>query len=316
MNEKTVSKSPQGSNKMQQIERYGVIVLVFLLVTIVAVSFWGDSKSPGFWSRLTGKTEPKKDTPEVVVAPSALVTDHVTDPLLPLSIQPGTATPTPETGAPIVNGNMTSATDVPLAGNGTLGGAQPNPFVPPAPNVNLPPATGASVTPAPSAPAGTVSYTIQRGDSLALIAKRRLGAESRWTDIQAANPGLDPKRLAPGTTIQLPADAKAGAPSTIVASAATKAAPKPKRGGGEGTRAGTKSYTIRKGDVLRAIARRELGDEGRWKEIVALNPGLDPARLAVGATIKLPSGGERSSAPSPKSPSGTVLASADKPRVK
>ncbi|MEY2808156.1 MAG: hypothetical protein RIR65_2573, partial [Planctomycetota bacterium] len=39
---------------MQQIEKYGVIALVFLLVTIVAVSFWGDSKSPGFWSRLTG----------------------------------------------------------------------------------------------------------------------------------------------------------------------------------------------------------------------------------------------------------------------
>ena len=45
---------------MQQIERYGVIALVFLLVTIVAVSFWGDSKSPGFWSRLTGRGA-KKD---------------------------------------------------------------------------------------------------------------------------------------------------------------------------------------------------------------------------------------------------------------
>ena len=44
---------------MQQIERYGVIALVFFLITIVAVSFWGDSKSPGFWSRLTGRA--KKD---------------------------------------------------------------------------------------------------------------------------------------------------------------------------------------------------------------------------------------------------------------
>ena len=28
------------------------------------------------------------------------------------------------------------------------------------------------------------------------IAKRKLGAESRWTEIQSTNPGLDPKRLA------------------------------------------------------------------------------------------------------------------------
>ncbi|MBK7643637.1 MAG: hypothetical protein IPJ19_11430 [Planctomycetes bacterium] len=40
---------------MQQIERYGVIALVFFLIMIVAVSFWGDNKSPGFWSRLTGR---------------------------------------------------------------------------------------------------------------------------------------------------------------------------------------------------------------------------------------------------------------------
>src|SRR6266850_3951982 len=51
-----------GTHPMQQIERYGVIALVFLLVTIVAVSFWGDSKSPGFWSRLTGRGAKKEAT--------------------------------------------------------------------------------------------------------------------------------------------------------------------------------------------------------------------------------------------------------------
>ena len=32
---------------MQRIERYGVIALVFLLVTIVAVSLWGEQKQSG-----------------------------------------------------------------------------------------------------------------------------------------------------------------------------------------------------------------------------------------------------------------------------
>jgi len=42
---------------MQRIERYGVIALVFLLVTILAVSLWGESKGDGWFSKLTaGRT--------------------------------------------------------------------------------------------------------------------------------------------------------------------------------------------------------------------------------------------------------------------
>ena len=72
---------------MQKIERYGVIALVFLLVTIVAVSFWGDSKSPGFWSRLTGRGA-KKDAPTDQTAsmiPPANSTERAIDGSLPLT---------------------------------------------------------------------------------------------------------------------------------------------------------------------------------------------------------------------------------------
>lgn len=47
-------------------------------------------------------------------------------------------------------------------------------------------------------------------------------------------------------------------------------------------------YTIKAKDTLSAVARRELGDASRWKEIVKLNPGLDPGHLKIGAKIKLP----------------------------
>jgi LysM repeat protein len=47
---------------------------------------------------------------------------------------------------------------------------------------------------------------------------------------------------------------------------------------------------VRKGDTLSAIARRELGAASRAKEIQALNPGLDPAKLKVGQSIQLPGG--------------------------
>src|SRR5215813_12488510 len=72
---------------MQQIERYGVIALVFLLVTIVAVSFWGDSKSPGFWSRLTGRAK-KEEVAKVdpsANAPAATAERALGAPTMPIA---------------------------------------------------------------------------------------------------------------------------------------------------------------------------------------------------------------------------------------
>src|SRR5262245_12030012 len=159
---------------MQQIERYGVIALVFLLVTIVAVSFWGDSKSPGFWSRLTGRGA-KKETPAAQTAdaqaPAGSTVERAAENTLPLSPAP-TAT------------NVASAAqpgETPIAPAPTV-----QPFV--AANVpqSLPP-TRTDVVPPRVAPAsersaaGASEYVVQRGDSLIQIATRMLGQKSRWT---------------------------------------------------------------------------------------------------------------------------------------
>jgi hypothetical protein len=47
-------------------------------------------------------------------------------------------------------------------------------------------------------------------------------------------------------------------------------------------------YTIRDGDTALSIARRELGDPGRYQEILRLNGLRDPRALRRGAVIKLP----------------------------
>ena len=48
-------------------------------------------------------------------------------------------------------------------------------------------------------------------------------------------------------------------------------------------------YQVRKGDTLSSIAREQLGDEGRVKDILALNPELTAdGKLTVGLIIKLP----------------------------
>lgn len=55
---------------------------------------------------------------------------------------------------------------------------------------------------------------------------------------------------------------------------------------------GPKWYTIRESDSLKRIARREMKNENRWREIAQLNGLKDGAKLAAGTKIKLP-GDER-----------------------
>ncbi|MEQ9461310.1 MAG: LysM domain-containing protein [Phycisphaeraceae bacterium] len=49
-----------------------------------------------------------------------------------------------------------------------------------------------------------------------------------------------------------------------------------------------RSYEIKKGDSLWKIAERELGSGLRWQEIADANPGIDPAKLAIGQVLILP----------------------------
>ena len=52
--------------------------------------------------------------------------------------------------------------------------------------------------------------------------------------------------------------------------------------------AAQKTYTVRRGDTLRAIAKRLYGDEKRWRDIAAANPALNRKKLRQGQIITLP----------------------------
>ena len=47
-------------------------------------------------------------------------------------------------------------------------------------------------------------------------------------------------------------------------------------------------YTVEAGDTLTAIAGVWFKDTNKWKEIVAVNPGLSASNLKVGQKINLP----------------------------
>jgi len=296
---------------MQQIERYGVIALVFLLVTIVAVSFWGDSKSPGFWSRLTGRGRKDATTTETTnLIPPAASRDRAIDGSLPLS--PGASDPY-RFGSAAPRASQPTTVDPWTVEPATV---QAPPVQAPA-TTSYPPAvasipTASSPVPAPAAPAAAAAaagprYVVQRGDSLIRIAARTLGSGSRWTEIQALNGDIDPRNLRIGTTLVLPASARPPSGGSTASQPSARRA-KPPAAPAAPAAATSGTYVVRSGDTLSSIAALTLGDGDRWREILAVNPGLEPKRLFVGKAIRLPA----SVAPALAS----VVPSPDRPRVR
>ena len=118
-------------------------------------------------------------------------------------------------------------------------------------------------------------HVVMKGDSFSTIAKK-YGVTSRA--IQDANPGVEPTRLKIGQKLVIPAR---------TASATTAAAPT------NGATGAAKTYTVKSGDTLQAIARR---NGVTVKELQAAN-NLTTTRITVGQKLRIPS--KETAAPTP-----------------
>lgn len=63
---------------------------------------------------------------------------------------------------------------------------------------------------------------------------------------------------------------------------------KPEHGAESASRVESESYTIQPGDRLATIAKQRFGSESYVKQIIELNPGLNPDRIVAGKSISLP----------------------------
>jgi nucleoid-associated protein YgaU len=298
---------------MQRIERYGVIALVFLLVTILAVSLWGEHKGRSVFSflRRKGAAEPELAArPGSAIDPGAVAAERdIASRLLPLSqsspppamasapsgaasssapqaSQPNAGAGLAASGAPAGGFRAWpgSSSEAPIVAPAEIGSAPPPRTAPATRSLAPPPSAQPSPQPAP----GGRTYVVQPGETLGEIAQRELGTFRRWTEIQRLNGNLAPSALRTGMKLRLPASGT----DTVPASA--KPAPTPPASGGA-------SYVVRSGDTLSGVASRTLGDASRWREIAALNPGVDANRLIVGARLRLP-GAAREAAGASESP--------------
>lgn len=139
-----------------------------------------------------------------------------------------------------------------------------------------------SSNPEPRVISGADTHVVASGETLGDISKIHYGTTTRWREIAAANGNLDPTRLKVGQKLQIPPDTRSGSGSarSSTNSGATRVS--------SSSSSSSRDYTIKRGDTLGEIAQRELGTATRWREIQTMNPGINPMRLVVGKTIKLP----------------------------
>jgi len=183
-----------------------------------------------------------------------------------------------------------------MAGNDP---AKPAPTTPADATALTSPATGTPIAATKPLPSGAPSqgkvdlgkaavdtHRVQPGDSLASLAQTYYGNAKYANFLFESNPEIsDPARLALGVTIKIPP-----LPQDIDARMANAAGSKKVPATTVNT-AGKRTYKVKPGDSFYKIAKEQLGNAERWKELLALNKALvhgDPSSLQPGQTLVLP----------------------------
>jgi LysM repeat protein len=199
--------------------------------------------------------------------------------------QPPTDTTADNTQSPDTNNLPTVDTNLPSmeASNAPV----PMPSNQPPSMATLPPPIQPPMTtPAPepmTAPESTgAEYVVIKGDTLAKIAKKN-GVSVRA--LEAANPSVQPTKLKVGQKLTLPAGGSA------VSSASAAAAP----GMATDTGSGETVYTVKSGDTLSKIAKRN----GVTVKALESANGLSTTKIKVGQKLKIPGQAAAVSAPAP-----------------
>lgn len=157
--------------------------------------------------------------------------------------------------------------------------------------------------------AGTGSgttYSVVRGDVLTTIAKKN---HVTLKALQAANPGVNPNRLLINSKLNIPAPTATAVvtggsggrattrpattrPASGARAATTRSSAVTRTAGAAGSRtlAPGSTYTVKRGDTLRKIAKAAYGDENMWRRIARTNRAdlPNPNILTAGQTLRLP----------------------------
>ena len=112
----------------------------------------------------------------------------------------------------------------------------------------------------------TITHTVEKGQNLKILALWYYGDEERWEKLYKMNKGQirNANIIFPGQVLKI-------------------------MGYDDRFNYVTKTHTIKSGETLKTIAKKYLGDEDRWEEIMAMNPSAikNPNRIYRGQKIKV-----------------------------
>jgi nucleoid-associated protein YgaU len=126
--------------------------------------------------------------------------------------------------------------------------------------------------------ANAKTHVLKAGETLSAIAQRYLGSANRWPEIARTNNLSDPSRVPIGTRLVISL-------APVQTTRATTSPAQPTQ------RSTPRTITVRDGETLSDIAKRELGSAGKWQTIWKANVSTlpNPNKVSVGMVLKLPS---------------------------
>jgi LysM repeat protein len=187
-------------------------------------------------------------------------------------------TPPPDTNVAAMSSSNPPPVD--MTSNAAAGSNSAPAITPASVPTTPPPMAAPAPTPTPAAvePAAGAEYAVVQGDTLAKIAKAN-GISVKA--LEAANPGVDPKKLKIKQKLVIPgktAEAAASTPSTAAATADT---------GATGA-----TYTVKSGDTLSKIAKRN----GISLRALRAANSLSTDHIKVGQKLTIPAKAEAAAA--------------------
>lgn len=276
---------------MGQLEKYGLYVLVVVIVLILGVAIWGGEPPVPRGDLAAMSTRTDGDPQDGVRRPGRFDRIDREDPFVNEVPANRGGTDDPEAGL----GGGRDTTPSPRfrevddgadaggsagAGSGSGGGLLSPTNLLPNDGGN---GGGETVTPPgperlPPAPRQT-EHVLRDGETLGDVARQYLGNANRWQDIARWNGIEDDRRIRAGKRLVIKLEPAAADGAQGQAREAD--APRPVTPGA------AREYVVRSGDSLSKIAERELGSQRHADALKAAN-GLDSDLIRVGQKLVIP----------------------------
>jgi LysM repeat protein len=273
-------------------------VLLALVVVYVVIQKTGRTAAPGVnpgVAQAEGGGLTNDPQPSPAADPPRPIINDITHPAGPTG---PAATPGKTTGSPKPDDSWSARLYGKLDPRNTLEQNGMLSQTPSAPAAPIAPAAPAGADPSNAAPAtGSAparTHVIQKNETLSSIAAVVYGSANYYPYLLRANPTLDPTRLKPGATINIPdiSEVRPAVPTGSMSGPSTGPSTRPMAAlAPDVVIDPAREYVVESGDSLHKIALKLYGKVAMVDKIYELNKeaiGPDKARLRLHMVLKLP----------------------------